>query len=48
MDLHTLQIMGIMIDGPAWMFGDNQTVAASCTIPLSMLDKRHNALFLPP
>jgi hypothetical protein len=32
------------IDGPAWMFGDNQSVITSSTIPHSVLSKRHNAL----
>ena len=37
-------MMGILIDGPAWMFGDNQSVVTSSTIPSYMLNKRHNAL----
>jgi hypothetical protein len=36
--------MGIPIDGPAWLFGDNQSVVTSSTIPQSTLNKRHNAL----
>jgi hypothetical protein len=45
MDLrYTLRMMGIPIDGPAWMFGDNQSVITSSTIPSSVLNKRHNAL----
>ncbi|MGL4630091.1 MAG: Ty1/Copia family ribonuclease HI, partial [Leadbetterella sp.] len=45
MDLHyTLRMMGIPIDGPAWMFGDNASVITSSTIPQSTLNKRHNAL----
>jgi hypothetical protein len=45
MDLrYTLRVMGIPIDGPAWMFGDNQSVITSSTIPHSNLSKRHNAL----
>jgi hypothetical protein len=45
MDLrYTLRMMGIPIDGPAWMFGDNQSVITSSTIPHSNLNKRHNAL----
>jgi hypothetical protein len=36
--------MGIPIDGPAWMFGDNQSVITSSNIPHSNLNKRHNAL----
>jgi endo-beta-N-acetylglucosaminidase D len=37
-------MMGIPIDGPSWMFGDNQSVITSSTIPHSSLNKRHNAL----
>jgi hypothetical protein len=45
MDLrYTLRMMGIPIDGPSWMFGDNQSVVTSSTIPHSNLNKRHNAL----
>ena len=45
MDLkYTLRMMGIPLDGPAWMFGDNQSVLTSATVPQSNLNKRHNAL----
>jgi hypothetical protein len=45
MDLrYTLRMMGIPIDGPAWMFGDNASVITSSNIPHSNLNKRHNAL----
>ena len=45
MDLrYTLRMMGIPLDGPAWLFGDNQGVITSGTIPHSTLNKRHNAL----
>jgi len=45
MDLrYTLRMMGIPLDGPAWMFGDNPSVIMSSTIPHSNLNKRHNAL----
>jgi hypothetical protein len=45
MDLkYTLRMLGVPIDGPAWMFGDNQSVVTSATIPHSSLNKRHNAL----
>ena len=40
----TLRYMGIPIDGPAWMLGDNESVIKSSTIPASVLKKRHNAL----
>jgi hypothetical protein len=45
MDLnYTLRMMGIPIDGPAWMFGDNQSVMTSSTIPHSNQSKGHNDL----
>jgi hypothetical protein len=45
MDLrYTLRMLGIPIEGPAWLFGDNQSVITSSTIPHSCLNKRHNAL----
>ena len=45
MDLkYTVRMMGIPLDGPAWMFGDNQSVITSSTLPHSSLNKRHNAL----
>ena len=40
----TLRDMGIPIEGPSWLFGDNQSVITSATIPKSILSKRHNAL----
>jgi hypothetical protein len=34
MDIHyTLHVMGIPIDAPSWLFGDNQSVIVSSTIP---------------
>jgi hypothetical protein len=45
MDLrYTLRMMGVPLDGKAYMFGDNQSVITSGTIPHSSLNKRHNAL----
>ncbi len=45
MDLrYTLRMLGVPIDGPAWMFGDNLSVVLSATIPSSTLKKRWNAL----
>jgi hypothetical protein len=46
MDLkYTLRSLGVPIDGPAWMFGDNQSVTTASSIPHSSLNKRHNALY---
>ena len=45
MDLrYTLRMMGVPLDGPSWMFGDNYSVIVSSTIPHSSLNKRHTAL----
>jgi hypothetical protein len=45
MDLRwTLRMLGAPLDGPAWMFGDNESVITNSTIPKSLLKKRHNAL----
>jgi hypothetical protein len=40
----TLRYMGVPIEGPSWMFGDNESVIKSSTVPTSTLSKRHNAL----
>ncbi len=45
MDLwYTLRMLGVPLDGKAYMFGDNESVLTSSTIPHSSLNKRHNAL----
>ena len=41
---HTLRYLGVNISGPATMFGDNQSVVTSSTIPSSILNKRSSAL----
>jgi hypothetical protein len=41
---YTLRMMGVPLDGPGWLFGDNEGVVKSSTIPHSTLKKRHNAL----
>jgi hypothetical protein len=41
---NTLRDLGVPLDGPAWLFGDNQSVVTSSTLPHSKLNKRHNAL----
>ena len=40
----TLQYLGVKIDGPSFMFGDNQSVVTSSTVPSSILNKRSSAL----
>jgi hypothetical protein len=45
MDLrYTLRMFGVPLDGKAYMFGDNQSVITSSTIPHSSLNKQQNAL----
>jgi hypothetical protein len=45
MDLRiTLRYLGVPIKGPAYMFGDNESVVKSSTIPGSRLKLRHVAL----
>ena len=41
---YTLRMIGIPLDSPAWLIGDNQSIITSSTIPHSSLNKRHNAL----
>ena len=40
----TLRYFGVKVDGPAFMFGDNQSVVTSSTVPSSILNKRSSAL----
>ena len=45
MDLrHTLRYLGVPIDGQSYLFGDNESVVKSSTIPDSTLKKRHIVL----
>ena len=41
---NTLRYLGVPIQGPSIMFGDNQSVVGSATIPDAKLHKRHTAL----
>ena len=41
---YMLCMLGIPIDGPSWLFGDNKSIVTSSTIPHSTLGKRWNAL----
>ena len=41
---YTLRSFGVPIEETAWLFGDNQSVVTSSTIPHSRLSKRWNAL----
>ena len=40
----TLRYLGVPIHEKSYMFGDNQAVITSSTVPHSLLSKRHNAL----
>ena len=40
----TLRYLGVPIHNKSYMFGDNQSVITSSTVPHSLLSKRHNAL----
>ena len=41
---YTLCMFGVPLDGPSWLFGDNQSVITSSTLPHSTLSKCWNAL----
>ena len=44
-DLHyMLCMLGVLIDGPSWLFGDDKLVVNSSMIPHSTLNKDWNAL----
>ena len=40
----TLRYLGVPVNGPSYMFGDNKTVVDTASIPHGKLQKRHNAL----
>ena len=40
----TLRYLGVPIESSTYMFGDNESVITSSTIPYLSLSKRHNAL----
>ena len=41
---NTFRYLGVPVEGSSWMFGDNETVVNSMSMPHSRLHKRHNAL----
>ena len=41
---YTLHMLGIPLDGPSWLLGDNKSVVTSSMIPHSSLNKCWNAL----
>jgi hypothetical protein len=38
---YALRMLGLEVDGPSWMFGDNMSVILSTTMPSSSLKKKH-------
>ena len=40
---HNLRMLGVEIEGPALMLGDNKSVILNTSVPLSMLKKKHAA-----
>jgi hypothetical protein len=40
----TLQYLGVNVDNSSYLFGDNESVVKSSTLPQSQLGKRHHAL----
>ena len=41
---YMLRMLGVPVEGPSWLFGDNESVVINSTIPSSTLKKRWNAL----
>ena len=39
-----LRMMGVPLDGPTKLFGDNSSVITNATVPSSTLKKKHNAI----
>ena len=41
---YRLRMLGMPIEGPVIMFGDNQCVVMNCSLSTSTLKKKHNAI----
>ena len=41
---YKLRMLGIPVNGPSIMLGDNMSVIQNCTLPSSQLKKKHNAI----
>jgi hypothetical protein len=41
---YMLRLLGVALDGPALMLGDNMSVVLNNTVPSSVLKKKHNAI----
>ena len=44
---YMLRMLGVPLNGPSYLFGDNLAVVNSSSIPDDTLKKRHNALSYP-
>ena len=40
----TLRMLGVLLKGPSWMFGDNQAAVNGSSVPSGQLKKRENVL----
>jgi hypothetical protein len=43
-DRYMLRSLGVALDGPALMLGDNMSVVLNATVPSSVFKKKHNAI----
>ena len=41
---YKLRMLGVPIEGPAMMLGDNMSVITNCSLPSSSLKKKHNSI----
>jgi hypothetical protein len=41
---YALLMLGLEVDGPAMMFGNNKSVVINTSMPLSQLKKKHNSV----
>jgi hypothetical protein len=41
---YMLRSLGVALDGPAFMLGDNMSLVLNTTVPSSILKKKHNAI----
>jgi hypothetical protein len=41
---YMLRSLGVALDGPTWMLGDNMSVVLNTTVPSSVLKKKYNGI----
>ena len=41
---YKLRMLGVIVKGPVVLLGDNMSVIQNCSLPLSQLKKKHNAI----